>query len=284
MRLAIEHVRRMRGGSQAHLMRCDDGSYYVVKFQNNPQGATRTLVNEMFGTRLAARMGICVPEVDLIDVREALVRNTADLRVQLGIGHVPCSAGIQFGSKFPGNPSKVKVYDLGWFEYIDQIENIQDFFGVLVFDKWTGNFDNRQAILISKHNAKPHNSPRRVFKAMMIDQGFCFGGNAWDFPDGPRLSLCARREVYKSVRGIEDFEPWLRWLENDLSLDILYQDAEKVPVEWLSRDQEAWRGLIERLYARRTQLRPLIWSAKNSVPNFFPNWIRPTCRVAAAST
>ena len=30
---AIEQIRRMRGGAQAHLMRCSDESYYVVKFQ-----------------------------------------------------------------------------------------------------------------------------------------------------------------------------------------------------------------------------------------------------------
>ena len=34
----------MRGGAQSHLMRCDDGNYYVVKFQNNPQHR-RVLVN-----------------------------------------------------------------------------------------------------------------------------------------------------------------------------------------------------------------------------------------------
>jgi len=31
---AVQHVRRMRGGAQSHLMRCDDGHCYVVKFQN----------------------------------------------------------------------------------------------------------------------------------------------------------------------------------------------------------------------------------------------------------
>jgi L-ribulose-5-phosphate 3-epimerase len=38
-------------------MRCSDGNYYVVKFQNKPQH-TRILVNEMLGTRLAARLGL----------------------------------------------------------------------------------------------------------------------------------------------------------------------------------------------------------------------------------
>jgi hypothetical protein len=32
---ALEQIRRMRGGTQSHLMRCSDGKYYEVKFQNN---------------------------------------------------------------------------------------------------------------------------------------------------------------------------------------------------------------------------------------------------------
>ena len=31
---AVQHVRRMRGGAQSHLMGCADNNYYVVKFQN----------------------------------------------------------------------------------------------------------------------------------------------------------------------------------------------------------------------------------------------------------
>ena len=48
MPLAVEEIRRMRGGAQAHLMRCADDNYYVVKFQNNPQGR-RILANELLG-------------------------------------------------------------------------------------------------------------------------------------------------------------------------------------------------------------------------------------------
>ncbi|MBI2956923.1 MAG: phosphatidylinositol kinase, partial [Acidobacteria bacterium] len=45
---ALEHVRRMRGGAQAHLLRCADAAYYVTKFQNNPQHV-RILANELLG-------------------------------------------------------------------------------------------------------------------------------------------------------------------------------------------------------------------------------------------
>src|ERR1700690_3808960 len=106
MRLAVEHVRRMRGGAQAHLMRCDDGGYYIVKFQNNPQHL-RILANEMLATRLAARLGLRVPQAEVVEVRPDLIAYTPDLVIQLGAGRIPCSPGKQFGSQFPGNPGQL---------------------------------------------------------------------------------------------------------------------------------------------------------------------------------
>src|SRR3981189_2710470 len=111
MRLAVEHVRRMRGGAQAHLMRCDDDAYYVVKFQNNPQHV-RILANEMLATGLAARLGLCVPTIDIVSVHPELIAYTSDLVIQHRFGRVPCSAGEQFGSKFPGNPSQTLIHDV----------------------------------------------------------------------------------------------------------------------------------------------------------------------------
>src|ERR1700746_2137273 len=107
MALALEQIRRMRGGAQSHLMRCvaassrtlsgtasgttsktalspaaspipssspggesstrkrEEYDYYVVKFQNNPQGA-RILANELLATRLAARIGLPAPPVAVV--------------------------------------------------------------------------------------------------------------------------------------------------------------------------------------------------------------------------
>ena len=31
---AVQHLRRLRGGSQSHLLRASDGASYVTKFQN----------------------------------------------------------------------------------------------------------------------------------------------------------------------------------------------------------------------------------------------------------
>src|SRR6266571_4941193 len=68
---ALEQIRRMRGGAQSHLMRCDDGHYYVVKFQNNPQHR-RILVNELLGTKLAARLGLPTTPVGILFQRRGM--------------------------------------------------------------------------------------------------------------------------------------------------------------------------------------------------------------------
>src|SRR6266705_6443503 len=95
---ALEQIRRMRGGAQSHLMRCDDGYYYVVKFQNNPQHR-RILVNELLGTRLAARLGLPTASVAIIDVPQELIRLTPDLAMEHPRNRIPCQSGPQFGSR-----------------------------------------------------------------------------------------------------------------------------------------------------------------------------------------
>src|SRR5215470_7271837 len=79
---AVQHVRRMRGGAQAHLMRADDGHFYVVKFQDNPQHL-RVLANELIATRLAETVGLPVPVTEIVAVREWLIENTPELSVDL---------------------------------------------------------------------------------------------------------------------------------------------------------------------------------------------------------
>ena len=37
--VAVQHIRRMNGGTQSHLLRASDGALYITKFQNNPQHA-----------------------------------------------------------------------------------------------------------------------------------------------------------------------------------------------------------------------------------------------------
>ncbi len=282
MRLAVEHVRRMRGGAQAHLMRCDDDAYYIVKFQNNPQHL-RILANEMLATRLAARLGVCVPQVEVIEVRPELIAYTTELVMQLGLGRIPCSAGKQFGSQFPGNPARMTVHDFLPDEQLCAVRNLTDFLGVFVFDKWTCNTNGRQAIFFREPEDRAGPASRQVFEeisgrvpylAMMIDHGFCFNAGEWDFPDAPLRGLYARHRVYQSVAGMDAFEPWIERLEKQKRITeaMLGEEAEQIPPEWYQDDWDALARLLERLYARRKRVRDLILSARNSGRDPFPNW------------
>src|ERR1700691_2940723 len=250
MPLAVQQVRRMRGGAQSHLMRCEDGGYYVVKFQNNPQGA-RILANELLGTRLAARMGLPTPAAAVVEVRENLIEHTDDLVIQLGRGRTRCRAGLQFGSRYPGSPADTVVYDFLPDEQLREVVNLADFCGMLVFDKWTCNTNGRQAIFFRARGESR-------YQAQLIDQGFCFNAGEWNFPDAPLRGIYARHRVSESVRGIDDFEQWLTRIETKMTEEVFDEIGSEIPPDWYEGEVEALDKLMKQLLRRRTQVRELI--------------------------
>jgi hypothetical protein len=261
---ALEHIRRMRGGAQAHLMRCSDGFYYIVKFQNNPQHL-RLLANELLGTRLAARLGLPTPPAVVIEVSQELIAYSSELVIQLGAGRTPCKAGLQFGSRYPGDPAQMPVHDFLPDEQLREVENITDFAGMLLFDKWTCNTNGRQAIFFLEPG-------RSRYQAMMIDQGFCFNAGEWTFPDAPLRGLYARHRVYESVRGMDSFESWLERLEKRIHESALDEVGKEIPPEWYNFDQDALFRLLAQLHERRKRVRDWITAAKDSYRQPFPNW------------
>lgn len=260
----VEHTRRMRGGSQAHLMRCSNNFYYVVKFQGNPQG-TRILVNDLLGTLLAARLGLPTTPVAICYVSEDLIRLTPDLCSETGRGRVPCRPGLQFGSRYPLEPRRGTIFDFIPDMELREVKNLRDFAGMLVFDKWTCNADGRQTIFFSTEIGD-------LYQTLMIDQGFCFNAAEWNFPDGPLRGLYARRCVYKQVRGLDDFEPWLAKLEFEINEGVLLDIGKSIPPEWYDSDWDSLQRLLEQLDRRRGKVRELLWSARKARREAFPNW------------
>jgi HipA-like kinase len=265
---AKEQIRRMRGGAQSHLMRCSDDHYYVVKFQNNPQHR-RILVNEMLGTKLAARLGLPTTPVAVVQVDEALIGMTAELRVELPYARPACQAGLQFGSRFPGDPRHTALHDFLPDEQLLRVQNLHDFAGMLVFDKWTCNTNGRQTLFLPDGGREPAEFP---FKTVMIDQGFCFNAGEWNFPDAPLRGLYARNRVYEGVTGSESFAPWLERLEKRITERVLYEAIEGIPPEWYGDDPGPLEQLAEQLYRRRTRVPELLLAAKRSSRRPFPNW------------
>lgn len=280
MPLAVEQIRRMRGGAQAHLMRCADDNYYVVKFQNNPQGR-RILANELLGSRLAARMGLPVAGAETVEVRRGLIERTDELVIQLGRGREPCSAGLQFGSRFPGDPAATVVYDFLPDEQLREVGNLEAFAGILVFDKWTCNTNGRQAVFCRTGEARPEKSAGEArsemvaggarYQAVFIDHGFCFNAGEWNFPDAPLRGIYARGMVYERVRGMDAFEPWMARLEK-LGEAVLGEAAGEIPPEWYEGDADALEKMLGQLDRRRRLVPELIRASWKSSRNPFPNW------------
>jgi hypothetical protein len=268
---AVEEIRRMRGGAQAHLMRCSDGHYYVVKFQNNPQHR-RILVNEMLGTRLAARLGLPTTPAAIIEVPEELIRLTPGLAMEMPRASIPCQPGLQFGSRYPGDPRRLTLHDFLPDEHLRQVENLHDFAGMLVFDKWTCNTNGRQTLFF-RDEANGGDTPGKPYRTVMIDQGFCFNAGEWNFPDAPLRGLYARNRVYEGVRGQESFAPWLERLEKRITDRALDEILREIPPEWYEDELDPLLHLVEKLSHRRTYVPELLLAARRSSRQPFPNWM-----------
>ncbi len=262
--LAVQAIRRMRGGAQSQLMLGADGKLWVVKFQNNPQHI-RVLANELLATRLAQAVGLTVPQTDVVEVTEWLVENSLGMEVDLGRGtRQRCSAGLQFGSQFVGGLMPGQVVDYLPEQQLGEVRNLEEFAGMLCVDKWTGNCNGRQAVFERR--------PReRKYRATFIDQGFCFNAGEWTFPDSPLRGVYARNSVYRDVMGWKSFEPWLSRLEA-LDDGSVWSLAEAVPPEWYGGDTSEVERLIEKLLARRGRIRELVAAFRDSDREPFPNW------------
>ena len=226
---AVRHLRRLRGGSQSHLLRASDGASYVTKFQNNPQHI-RVLANEMLATRLGLALGLPMPRVEVIEVSDWLVANTPDLRFQLAGAEMPCQSGKQLASLYVGPDTPGLMFDYLPRELLESVRNLADFARVLVLDKWTCNSDGRQAIFF-------RTTPRSGrYAATFIDQGYCFNAGEWTFPDSPLRGAYANNCVYDGVTGWESFEPALSRAE-EMDADAIWRCAADIPEAWYECDR-----------------------------------------------
>jgi hypothetical protein len=253
---AVQQIRRMRGGAQ-------DGRVYVVKFQNNPQHR-RVLANEFLASRLAGAIGLTVPESELVEVSDWLIENSPELEMDLGRTRVRCQPGLQYGSRFAGGTMPGQVVDYLPEEQLAELINLEEFAGVLALDKWTGNANGRQAVFTRRQR-------QRRYKAVFIDFGYCFHAGEWRFDDAPLRGVYYRNDVYQEVKGWESFDPWLMRLET-MPEDTVWEIANQVPPEWYGGNQNEMEALVVKLLSRRSRIRELIETFRDSERRPFPKW------------
>jgi hypothetical protein len=259
---AVQHVRKLRGGSQAHLLRASDGHYYVTKFQNNPQHI-RILANEFFANRLGILLGLPIPEPQIIEVSAELI-SSANLQIELIGRGIPCESGLHLGLRYAADPEQEMIFEYLPESMLKRVVNRNDFVRILPFDKWLCNCDGRQAVFKRK-------AGNRMYRAIFIDQGYCFNAQQWTFPDLALHGVYYKNEVYEDVTGWHSFEPLLSQIEA-IDYADLWRCAAQVPLEWFEHDGEGLFQLIETLYKRRSFVRDFITGFRESPRNPFPHW------------
>lgn len=272
---AVRLIRKVRGGAQAHLLECEDGRFYVVKFRNNPQHR-RILVNEWIAGTFLRYLQVATPDMAMVNLSAAFLESNPEVHIQLGTRSIPIEPGWHFGSAYPGDPAKTAVYDFIPDLLLDKVVNLADFLGVLVFDKWTGNADARQSIFYRARLRQwtpgaDEYLTKTGFVANMMDHGYVFDGPHWTFTDAPLQGLYFRPTVYQKVRSFDDFQPWLDRVENFPS-DVVDDALKQLPPAWLNGDENAVETLVTKLLARRKRVRDLIRELLRGRVNPFPNW------------
>jgi hypothetical protein len=269
---ARRFIRRMRGGAQAHLLEAEDGHFYVVKFRNNPQHR-RVLVNEWIAAVFLKYLQISSPPTAIIELTADFLAANEEVNIQLGTRRIAVEPGWHFGSRFPGDPFRLAVYDFLPDALIEKVQNLPDFLGVYVFDKWMGNADARQSIFFrARLRDWMPNGPERVgFYAQMMDHGYVFDGPHWTFADSPLQGLYFRQVVYEKVRSLDAFQPWLDRVTH-FPEEVLDDALKQIPPQWLEGDEEALEALLEKLARRRKRVPELVGAGREGRVNPFPNW------------
>lgn len=268
-------IRKMRGGAQAHLVEASDGCFYVVKFRNNPQHR-RILINEWIGAAFLSYLGLATPEPAIVRVTPEFLSQNAEVSIQLGSRRVEVEPGWHFGSRYPGDPARNVVYDFLPDALLERVENLCDFRGALAFDKWTGNADSRQAIFFRARvkewlPGSGADSTRLGFVAQMMDHGYLFEGPFWRLADSPLYGLYFRPAVYREVRGLDDFQPWLDRMVH-FPEEVVDQALRQIPAAWIEGEEKELGKLLERLMLRRKRIPDLIEASRGAKGNPFPNW------------
>jgi hypothetical protein len=178
-------------------------------------------------------------------------------------------AGLQFGARFVADPTTSEnggqIFDYLPESALERVTNVREFAGMLCIDKWTCNTNGRQAVFSRKRR-------ERNYRATFIDQGYCFNAGEWTFTDSAMRGVYARNDVYKHVRGWDDFEPWLSKVEH-MDKAVIADCADGIPPEWCGDVSELERVLDE-LVKRRSRVRELITMFRNCSRDPFPLWTK----------
>lgn len=252
----------MTGCSHPHLVLAESGHWYVVKSIKNPQHR-RVLINEVMAAQLLGLTGISRPGWAFVTLDEAIVTTHPSFSLQ---------SGLHFGSAVPLRPAYRSIRDQISPWLFLRVVNKEDFISVLVFDIWVDHRDGRQAVFAAL--------PGRRLHALMIDNGFTFGFDGFEWQMGNGLAY----KEYPLARGFYNSEGTSAIFEgaisriSDLTKKDLISIVKSVPAAWVQSDSAALVALVEQLLRRKEILRELVDNWRRRYKERGAHCARP-CRI-----
>jgi len=214
------HIRDLRGGTQAVLAEASDGHMYVVKFNNNLQGANLPF-NESAGTELYRALNLPTPAWMPVMVTNTFLDKYPACRVQTSEDSIRPEAGLCFGSRYLGESGDrmLEILPGGSFK---RVRNHANFWLAWLVDICAGHTDNRQAIFMEDEAG--------WLNAVFLDHGHMFGGPQGD---EQRHFLASR---YLDPRVYQDLTPQafneFRSTIQSLDTEKIWHEIHCAPGEW----------------------------------------------------
>jgi hypothetical protein len=245
-----------RGATGSHIILCDDGKTYVVKFA----GRTKAAVNEFVGQALAKAVGLPVPSASLVKVSADLIASSSDMRYRT------IAPGMHQGSEMVPDS-----FDLDeWRDHFShgsvKLDNAGALPGAICHDNWILTGDRERA---DNHLVQPVGGG---FRYTMLDFTHGFTGPYWTADSLEQASYLralvpAHPLVADAVTGPESFQPTLERIEalGDSEIEAV---VGAIPRSWGLTEEES-ECLVSFLELRRGLLRSVLASGKSS----FPNWV-----------
>src|SRR5207244_433812 len=83
---------------------------------------------------------------EIVEVSEHFLAANPGVFLEMGAKRTPVEPGWHFGSRHPGDPDRLAIYDFIPDALLHQVANAEHFCASLVFDRWVANADGRQTI------------------------------------------------------------------------------------------------------------------------------------------
>lgn len=214
------YIRNLRGGSQPILAQAGDGLLYVVKFNNNLQGANLPF-NESIGTELYRACGLAGPSWKPLMVTDAFLDRNSECWMQAPEGHLRPESGLCFGSRFLGGDG-IHLLEILPGTSFKRVRNHQDFWLAWLIDICAGHADNRQAIF--------RKTAKSELDAFFFDNGHLFGGPKGELRPHFLASRYLDPRIYQNVSS--QYLLGLQRVAGSLDVDQLWKQAQALPDQW----------------------------------------------------